>query len=86
MGYQLPLACANVWSLELIKGISDTLAFELIEKRREILIAATRESPESAIQRAHGVGEKVAPKLLRYLSVTERCHDPNQMELFAPGD
>ena len=84
MGYQLPLACANAWSLELIKGISDTLAFELIEKRREILAAATREPSISALKRAHGVGDKVAPKLLRYLSLTERCQDSNELKLFKP--
>lgn len=85
MGYPLPLACANVWSLELIKGISDTLALELIDKRREIVAAATREAPHSALQRAHGIGDKVANKLLRYISVTERCHDESPVEFFKPA-
>lgn len=84
MGYPLPLACADPWSLELIKGISDTLAFELIEKRREILAAAAREPATSSLKRAHGVGDKVAPKLLRYLSLTERCQDSNELKLFDP--
>jgi len=73
MGLKLPLACANVWSVELIKGVSDTLALELIDKRFEIMRAAFNGSQIDAIQRARGVGAKTAQQLLRYLDLTGRC-------------
>jgi hypothetical protein len=73
IGLKLPLACANVWSVELIKGVSDTLALELIDKRFEIMRAAFNGSQMDAIQRARGVGAKTAQQLLRYLDLTGRC-------------
>jgi Holliday junction resolvasome RuvABC DNA-binding subunit len=78
MGLTLPLACADMWSLELLKGVSDTLALELIEKRYEIMRAAVATSDLEAIKRAHGIGEKTAGKLLEYLDLRERCalNDP----------
>ena len=73
MGERLPLACADISSLELIKGISDTLAFELLAKRYDIMRAAVDTDDRNAIQKAHGVGAKTAEHLVRYLDLTTRC-------------
>ena len=73
MEYKLPLLCANVWSLELLKGISDTLAFEIVAKRFEIARSVRSEGHLNALQHAHEIGDKTAVKRLPYLELTERC-------------
>ncbi len=82
MGLKLPLECANVWSVELIKGVSDTLAFELIDKRFDIIRAALNGSHREAIQKAHGIGEKTGERLLEYLDLTERCDVEEHLEVW----
>ena len=82
MGLKLPLECANVWSVELIKGVSDTLAFELLDKRFAIMLAAFKGSQTEAIQKAHGIGEKTAEQLLKYLDLTERCEVQEKLEMW----
>lgn len=82
MGEKLPLACADIATLELIKGISDVLAFELLEKRYEIMRAALNETHLEAIQRAHGVGKKTGEKLLNYLDLTTRCSAKDPYEVW----
>ena len=73
MGFKLSLECADMWSLELLKGVSDTLALELLAKRYEIMRAARSASQVDAIKKAHGIGDKTAEKLLEYLDLKERC-------------
>jgi Holliday junction resolvasome RuvABC DNA-binding subunit len=85
MGEKLPLECADISSLELIKGISDTLAFELLSKRYEIMRAAFQETRVKALQRAHGIGEKTAEKLLTYLDLTARCSGTEPYEVWGLG-
>jgi hypothetical protein len=82
MGYKLPLQCADVWSLELLKGISDTLAFEIMAKRFEIARSVRSEGEINALQHAHGIGEKTASKLLPYLDLTERCEVSEKFEVW----
>jgi len=82
MGLKLPLECANIWSLELIKGISDTLALEVLDKRFDIMRAAFNGSQTEAIQRARGIGEKTAEQLLRYIDLTERCEVQERLEMW----
>lgn len=82
MGHKLPLECANVWSLELIKGVSDTLAFEMLDKRFTIMRAALNGSHRQAIQKARGIGEKTGERLLEYLDLTERCEVQEQLEVW----
>lgn len=84
LGLKLSLACADMWSLELLKGVSDTLAFELLEKRDEILRASRKESESSALQRAHGVGEKKAQALLKHLSLKEQCSNDQPYSEWPP--
>ena len=81
MGLKLSLACADMWSLELLKGVSDTLALELIDKRYEIMRAAFNGSQVEAIKKAHGIGDKTAEKLLAYLDLQERCERIERYEL-----
>jgi hypothetical protein len=82
MGHKLPLACADMWALELLKGVSDTLALELIDKRYEIIRASFNTSPVEAIKKAHGIGDKTATKLLEYLDLQERCHISEPYEMW----
>lgn len=82
MGEKLPLACADISNLELIKGISDSLADELLEKRYEIMRAALKESHLEAIKRARGVGEKTAVRLLTYLDLTAPCSITERYEVW----
>jgi len=82
MGQKLPIACADVWSLELIKGVSDTLALELIEKRFDIMRAALNGSHQEAIQKARGIGDKTGERLLQYLALTERCETEENLEIW----
>lgn len=82
MGQKLPIACADVWSLELIKGISDPLAVELIEKRFDIMRAALNGSHQEAIQKARGIGDKTGERLLQYLALTERCETHENLEIW----
>ena len=85
MGEKLPLACADISSLELIKGISDTLAFELLAKRYDIMRAAFDGNDYEAIQKARGVGVKTGEYLLRYLDLTTRCGVSARYEVW-PGE
>jgi hypothetical protein len=85
MGLKLSLACADMWSLELLKGVSDTLALELIEKRYEIMRTAFTGSQVEAIKKAHGIGDKTAEKLLEYLDLRERCGRTEQYHVWDDG-
>jgi Holliday junction resolvasome RuvABC DNA-binding subunit len=82
MGYNLAFQCADVWSLELIKGVSDTIAFELLDKRPAIIRAAQKVTPIEAIQKARGIGEKTGERLLTYLDLTERCEVQERFEVW----
>lgn len=82
MGEKLPLECADISSLELIKGVSDTLAFEILEKRYDIMRAALKGSHLEAIQRAHGIGAKTGERLLTYLDLTARCSVTENYEVW----
>lgn len=73
MGEKIALACADHSALILVKGVSDTIAAELLTKREEIIEAADEVGEEAALQRAHGVGKKTAAKLIQSISLTERC-------------
>ena len=85
MGMKLPLECTDMWSLELLKGISDTLALELLDNRYEIMRAALNGSHIEAIKKARGVGDKTAEKLLEYLDLQERCVTTESYELWHDG-
>lgn len=84
MGDKLPLACADMASLELIVGVSDTLATELLAKRKEILRVAQRTNMHVALQVARGVGEKTATNLTKFLSATAKETCPNTMTPLVP--
>jgi hypothetical protein len=83
MNAKIAFACADHSTLLLIKGISDTLAEELLASRPAILRAAKTVGEEEALQHAHGVGKKTAKTLLRSLDLLESCAPS---ETFAPLD
>lgn len=80
-GAQIPLACADMSDLELIPGVSDKLAQELLDKRERIIAHARDHSPHVALQIAHGVGVRKAEVLSSLLSLEDACH---QGEIHAP--
>ncbi|MEN9844952.1 MAG: hypothetical protein RIS36_99 [Pseudomonadota bacterium] len=82
MGHDLAFQCADVWSLELIKGVSDTIAFELLDKRLTIIRAAYNGTPLEAIQKARGIGEKTGERILSYLNLTEGCERHERFEVW----
>ena len=86
MGLKLPLQCANIFSLELIKGVSDTLAVELLTSRFDIIGHARTGSHVDAIQRAKGVGETTAKRLLVYIDLAERCETPGNLTIWRKGE
>jgi len=67
-GGQLALACADLFGLELIPGISDTTgrAFLELQKKRQLKDHVT-------LQDVHGIGEKKAAALAPYLSIDRPC-------------
>jgi hypothetical protein len=86
-GQKMPLACADVASLELISGVSDRMALGLIEQYPRIA-TSIREgaSAETALQLAHGVGPATAKKLLHYLDVSTPCTSNQSFEPFSPTE
>ena len=72
LGHRLDLATVDVYALELIPGISDTLAFKMIAKRSEINETAQYLTPSArhrSLEIIHGIGKKTAQKLADYLEV-----------------
>lgn len=74
MGEKIPFPCADMSDLLLIPGLSDKSAAALIEKREEILAHAAAAPPGDvrAFTLVHGIGEKRAAILGRYLSFEQR--------------
>ena len=71
LGSTVPLSSCDMYDLELIPGVSDKLAISLIASREKIVTAAKANLlPNSAspFVLAHGVGEKTAKKLEKYLT------------------
>lgn len=84
-GEKIPFSAAGVYELELIPGISDSLAFRLLEKKAAVLeLAAQLPSGERsrALLIIHGVGDKTARHLIDYLSLEAR--ESRATERFIP--
>jgi hypothetical protein len=73
-GAQIPLACADISDLELIPGVSDNLAKELLDMRTRIIAHARNHSPYEALQLARGVGAHKAELLSSRLSLEDACY------------
>ncbi len=73
-GQRLPLHCAEVSSLEMISGISDTVAFQLIDAKEHILASYTRGDSELAsLQRVRGVGPATGKLLSKHIRLEGIC-------------
>jgi len=74
MGDKLPYPCVDMSALLLIPGISDKSAAALSEKREKVLSYAAAAPPGDvrAFTLVHGIGEKRAEILARYLSFEHR--------------
>ncbi len=71
-GKRLWLITADLYSLELLSGISDSLAHEIIKSKRDVSAHAVwkvKKAPDNPLEYVHGIGEKRAKKFSRYLSV-----------------
>ena len=73
LGGKMRFESAEIYELELVPGISDSLAQNILRKKAAILFEAERlpeEKQSKALELAHGVGEKRAESLLRYLDLS----------------
>ncbi len=71
-GHRISLKNATMYELELIPGVSDTLAKNILEDREKIIKKAITLPPKdrhTALELAHGIGVKTAKKLDRYLEI-----------------
>ena len=66
---KLPLICLNLAELELIPGMSDTLASSLLSARSKVLSAYRQTHNYSALTLVEGVAEKRAQTLSAYLDL-----------------
>ncbi len=73
-GAQIPLACADISDLELIPGVSDKLALELLKNRDRIISHAENTSVHEALELAHGIADRTAQKLSSFISLADSCH------------
>jgi len=73
LGLKIPFSRAGVYELELIPGISDRLAFEMVSKR-QVIISLARKFPPAQKYRAltvvPGIGVKTAGKIGEFLDLT----------------
>ncbi len=81
-GAPIPLACADMSDLELIPGVSDSVATELLEKRDRIIAHARENSAYAALQLARGIGVRKAELLSPLLSLEDACHQGDTYEPF----
>jgi len=72
-GLPFPLACADIIDVELIPGVSDRLATELLASRTGVATAAARLPSAEALQLVRGVGPSLGHALSRYLSMEPQC-------------
>ncbi len=73
LGHELSFRKIGIAELELIPGVSDTLAQRLIGAKQEILYQAARLPRDQrwrALMLIHGVGKKTAIKLGSYLDLS----------------
>lgn len=82
MGLKLPILCADLVALELISGVSDRLASDLLTNRFKMRAALQGGgkpglSEQQALELTHGVGPKTSAKLIQFISIAEPC--PNDL-------
>lgn len=74
LGYPLSLHCVDLFSLELISGVSDKTGMALIQNKDEILRSISSGIPiTKALQSTRGVGPAFATKLAHYLDGIAPC-------------
>ena len=72
-GGRLALSECGVFEFELIPGVSDTLAFRLEERKRELGERSRQRPPDERTrvwEIVHGVGAKTAEKLAAYIDIS----------------
>ncbi len=70
LGRRIDLSSADLFDLELIPGVSDVLANNIINKREQILAIEKDKIKKmniSPFELVHGVGKQTAKKLTKYL-------------------
>jgi len=74
LGQQIDFSSASTYDLQLIPGISDARSAALLENRSGILEYSRANSGKEAYEgftTVHGIGEKTAETLGKYLSLAE---------------
>ncbi|RMD87676.1 MAG: hypothetical protein D6808_01040 [Candidatus Dadabacteria bacterium] len=81
LGQKIPLSKADLYDLELISGISDTIGRALLRDKLKI-ISKARELPPGqkykALTIVKGIGEKKAKKFYNYLTFKSTPYLPNR--------
>ena len=72
-GLPFPLSCATVTDLELLRGITDRLAHNMIQNRAQVASTAKIHGATSALTAIRGIGHATAQNLQQYLSVDAAC-------------
>jgi hypothetical protein len=73
-GELLPLACVGIAELELLRGISDTTAGNLLAARATLL--DSRLPAEQALEGVRGIGITKARQFAHFLSLSKDCLAP----------
>ena len=85
-GMRVSLHCIDVATLEMLNGVSDKLAFGLVDKRGNLLTMRQHGISEmQALQTVHGVGAVKAKELTRYIRVDGSCNFPSDGFLAIQG-
>lgn len=80
-GDRLPLRCVDVSTLEMIRGVADTLAFQLVEARERVIVAYRNGLRDTeALKRVRGIGPATAERLLSFISLDGECADSPRFE------
>lgn len=83
-GERIALGCADLSALELIPGVSDSLAEALLAKRTAIALAHQTSPITTSLELARGVGPRNAASLARYLGTGDTCEGYETYKPFAP--
>lgn len=72
-GRPLSLLCSSAQDLELLLGVTDRVASELLREAESLVRLAPVIGEEAAFERVHGIGPKRAAFFATHLSLNNSC-------------
>ena len=72
-GRRLPLLCSAAEDLELLPGVTDRVAGELLAAAKELARIAPRLGEQEALLNVHGIGPQRAPFFAQHLDLAQEC-------------